>query len=320
MSDVLIIGAGISGLLAANMLRRQGKTVTLLDKARGVGGRMATRRLDDHAFDHGAQYFTARDARFLEWVTQWEAEGIVKKWAQRFPTADGTLNEQDEWRYIGTQGMSNIAKHLAQGLDMHVQQRVIRIDLENQRWAVTTETGNTHTAPALLLTSPVPQSLAMLDAGNFTLPPETRAALEKIEYQPCFAVMALLEKPSQIPAPGGQWMSGEPIAWIADNQQKGISQGYGVTIHAGPEFTRQYFDAGKDRIARLLFEAAGALLGSKVLFYDVQRWRYSQPTVLYPEPCLFLADPAPLVFAGDAFGGPRIEGAALSGMAASMKF
>lgn len=311
MSDILIIGAGMAGLMAANLLQAQGKKVTVVDKGHVLGGRMATRRVDGHPFDHGAQYFTVRDERFREWVEQWEAAGVVKKWTQGF----GTQTEHHEWRYIGMEGMIGIAKHLAQGIDVHLKERVTRIDLNQDEWQVVTDMKHTYTAPTLLLTAPVPQSLALL--SNFTLPDDSRAALEKIDYQPCFATMVLLEKPSQIPAPGALWLPGEPLLWAADNYQKGISRGYGVTLHAGPEFTKTHFDAGKDRIARLMIEAAGDLLGSKVLHYDVQRWRYSRPLTIFPEPCLMLTDPAPLIFAGDAFAGPRIEGAALSGMAAA---
>ncbi|MBZ0305512.1 MAG: FAD-dependent oxidoreductase [Anaerolineae bacterium] len=314
MNDILIIGAGMTGLMAANILHASGKKVVIVDKGHSLGGRMATYSVDGHPFDHGAQYFTVRDEHFREWVEQWEAAGVVKKWAQGF----GTRTTNPEWRYIGMEGMTGIAKHLAHGLEVHLKERVIRIDLNGDGWQVVTDMKNTYTASALLLTAPVPQSLAMLKTGSFSLPSEARAALEKIVYEPCFAAMVLLEKPSQLPAPGALWLSGEPLLWAADNHQKGISHGYGVTLHAGPEFTKTYFDAGKDRIARLMITAAGELLGdNKVLRYDVQRWRYSRPVTLFPEPCLALADPAPLVFAGDAFVGPRVEGAALSGIAAA---
>lgn len=307
----------MAGLSAAKILQTHGKSVLVVDKARGVGGRMATRRLEDSAIDHGAQYFTARDARFQAWVANWQAEKVVQPWAQGFTTADGTLKTNDEWRYIGSKGMTSIPKFMAQGLDIHLRERVSKLDWQGKGWEIYTENELAYTAPAVILTAPVPQSLAMLDAGNFQLPVEIRAQLEKIAYQPCFAVMAVLEQPSKIPAPGGQWLSGEPVAWMADNHQKGITEGYGVTIHAGPDFTRQHWDTDKNEVAQLLLDAAEAWLGSRVIAVDVQRWRYSQPTVLHPDFCLALDSPAPLIFAGDAFNGSRVEGAALSGMAAA---
>ena len=62
----IVVGAGISGLLAADELQREGWTVAVLDKSRGVGGRMTTRRVGEGTFDHGAQFFTVRDNRFAD--------------------------------------------------------------------------------------------------------------------------------------------------------------------------------------------------------------------------------------------------------------
>ncbi|MFO8005299.1 NAD(P)-binding protein [Thioalkalivibrio sp.] len=61
---IAIIGAGRAGLSAANRLREAGADCTVFEKSRGLGGRMATRRVGSLQFDHGAQYFTARGARF----------------------------------------------------------------------------------------------------------------------------------------------------------------------------------------------------------------------------------------------------------------
>jgi renalase len=79
--DVLVVGAGLSGLLAARTLQDAGRRVRVLDKARGVGGRLATRRLDIHAADHGAQFFTAHDPAFRRCVEDWEKAGIVRRWS-----------------------------------------------------------------------------------------------------------------------------------------------------------------------------------------------------------------------------------------------
>ena len=59
MSDVLVIGAGMSGIACARALQAEGVPVRLIDKGRGIGGRMATRRTavagKTITFDHGAQ-------------------------------------------------------------------------------------------------------------------------------------------------------------------------------------------------------------------------------------------------------------------------
>lgn len=316
--DVIAIGAGLSGLLAAAGLQSGGARVLVLDKGRGVGGRLATRRTDSGVFDHGAQFFTARDPQFRLRVEAWQAAGMVRAWAAGFALADGTSKRDGETRFCGVTGMSSIAKHLAHGLDVHVNVKVVRVQTEGRGWVVTTEAGERFSGRALLLTPPVPQSLELLATGNFLLPEPVRGELRQVEHAPCLAVLAQLTKPSLIPEPGGLWFDGEPVSWMADNQLKGVSSAAGaaVTIHAGPRFSRAHWEMPEGEVTARLLANATPWLGSVPVQTQLHRWRYSLPLRVHPERCVVVREPAPLVFAGDAFGGPRVEGAALSGLAA----
>lgn len=312
MPNAVIIGAGLAGLLAGRTLTRAGWEVALLDKGRGVGGRLATRRINDATFDHGAQFFTVRDPRFQAIADEWLAAGVAVEWTRGFATNDGHP------RYRGVPGMTALAKHLAAGLNINLGERATAVRVENNHWQIQMENGATFTADALVMTPPVPQSLALLDAGNFTLPADSRAALDKIAYHPCIALMAVLDQPSAIPAPGGVQINTEPILWIGDNAQKGVSPVSALTIHAAPEFSRTHWDTPHDEIARLLLAAAQPYIGdAPITTFQVHKWRYSQPTVLHEAAFLGIPTPPPLVFAGDAFATPRVEGAALSGLAAA---
>jgi renalase len=314
--ECLVVGAGMSGLMAAHALQSAGWKVTVLDKSRGVGGRMATRRIDDARFDHGAQFFTVRDPRFAEFVKQWQSAGVVTQWSTGFPTPDNLDYQNGHPRYRGVPGMTAVAKHLVLNLDVRLSTRVQVVAVESQHWRVTAEDGTQFSAPHLLLSMPVPQALMLLAAGAVQLPPQTLRDLETIEYDPCFAVMVVLDGPSNIPAPGAVQIDGEPIRWIADNLQKGVSEGVcAVTIHAGASFTRQYFDTDPDIVAQKLIAAAQDWLGSPVRHYQVQRWRYSQPLDPHPERFVSADLPPFVAFTGDAFGASRVEGAALSGLA-----
>lgn len=319
----LIVGAGMSGLMAANLLQDAGQQVTVLDKGRGVGGRMSTRRFGGATFDHGAQYFTVRDERFRAYVEHWLGAGVIAEWSKGFPSAEGEKSSGKYPRYRGAEGMTQAAKALAQRVPVQLSTQVTQIDCEDGRWSLTVkslgdDSTHTHTADALLMTPPAEQTLALMRSGNVTLPDDVIQALEAITFNPCFAVLALLDKPSRVPEPGGVFMPGEPISWLADNQQKGISDVPAVTIHAGPDFTREHYDDDKAQVAQALIDAARPYLGdATVLEYQVQRWRYSQPDQMHSEKTLFTDNPAPVAFAGDAFNGARVEGAALSGMAAA---
>lgn len=319
----IVVGAGMAGLVAADQLQTDGWQVTILDKGRGVGGRMASRRVGDARFDHGAQYFTVRDPRFQALVDQWLADGVSVVWANGFTKHDENTSGGSHPRYRGVDGMTAMAKAIAAQLNVHTSTKVTAVNITNNRWNLTaahlgTDAETVHTADALLMTPPAEQSLILMRSGNVTLPADVSTALERIAFNPCFAVLVQLDAPSNVPKPGGVFMPGEPLSWIADNQQKGISTTPAVTLHAGPAYTRDHYDNDPDAVAHELIAAAREVIGpAQVVGFQVQRWRYSQPSVMHPEKTLFRAVPAPLAFAGDAFDGAKVEGAALSGMAAA---
>ncbi len=316
----VVVGAGVSGLIAAGELAAAGWNVVVLDKGRGVGGRMATRRLGDGTFDHGAQFFTARSERFEGLVERWRRAGVVEVWTRGFADAEGKLADDGHPRYRGTRGMTSVPKHLSSGLDVRTDERVDRVALEGEAWEVHTASGTSIVGDAVLVTAPVPQSLALFDQGH-GLPEVARRRLEMISYSPCFALLALLEGPTGVPEPGGVQVKGEPLDWIADNQRKGISQAPGITIHAGPEWSAEHFDADEAWISSTLLgfasEQLGADLSPNLAESSLARWRYSWVTQGDPERCFVAVYSPPLVFAGDAFGAPKVEGATLSGLAAA---
>lgn len=317
----VVVGAGVSGLIAAGELRDAGWSVTVLDKGRGVGGRMATRRTGGAAFDHGAQFFTVRDERFEKLVNGWLAAGAAAEWTRGFADAEGEANPDGHPRYRGSHGMTSIPKHLARDLDVRTGERAVRIDRDEAGWTVACESGTTASGAALLLTAPAPQSLALAGSGGIALPEAARRQLEGVAYDPCLALMALLDGPSPVPQPGGVQIKGEPLDWIGDNASKGISDRPALTIHAGPRWSREHYDDAETDVTRALLGLAGEQLGadlaSATLETSLARWRYSWVTSPHDEPCLVASEDPPLVFCGDGFGQPKVEGAALSGLAAA---
>ena len=317
----LIVGAGISGLLAANALQREGWDVTVLDKGCGVGGRMATRRVGGGTFDHGAQFFTVRGDRFSDLVEDWLDAGAAAEWSRGFADADGRPNEDGHPRYRGARGMTSIPKYLARGLDVRTGEKAVRVDTSAGGWEVACESGPRLEASALLLAMPVPQALELAASGNYGLPASARQQLQAVTYGPCLALMALLNGPADVPGPGGMQIKGEPLDWIGDNQRKGISDLPAITIHAGPEWSSAHFDDDEADVTRQLISFAGDRLGtdlsSLVAESSLARWRYSWVIDAHQEPFVIASGAPPLLFCGDAFGQPKVEGAALSGLAAA---
>jgi hypothetical protein len=311
---ILIIGAGISGLMAGHLLNHHGFKTTILEKSHGVGGRMATRRFDGGVFDHGAQFFTGRNEIFHDYVDQWLKNKIIKLWSNGFPPnpTDGHP------RYMGVKGMTGIAKHLAISLDIRFTERALFLDHKDQRWSIQTDQENIYLADALILTAPVPQSILLLQNGQNDIRSNIIEELADISYEPCLGLLMTSDDEPFIDPPGAYQLSGEPIAWICDNRVKGISKSRtAITVHAGPEFSRKYWNLDDKTLVRTLFHTVSDWIPVSYKECQVKRWLYSHPRVVFEERTFLISDPAPIALAGDAFGGPRIEGAALSGLAAA---
>lgn len=308
-TDVLIVGAGMAGLLAATDLTASGFHPLIVDKGHGVGGRLATRRIGSATFDHGAQFITARTPRFASLLEEWRSLGLLAEWYRG--------GKDDHIRWHGVPSMTAVPKHLAKSLNVRLEMKMTALKQESSGWLAIFEDGGTVAARAVLLTAPVPQSLALLDAGGAALEASMREQLEAVEYEPCMAVMAVPKGGLNIPQPGFVRPESGPVAWIADNQAKSISSVSAVTIHATPAFSLENWDNDQREIGRELLAAAAPWLGSEIAEFQVHAWRYARPRHEQDQPCLILNQFPLLLIAGDAFGGPRVEGAALSGWAAA---
>ena len=312
---LVIVGAGLAGLTAARALAGTYEIV-VLDKSRSVGGRMATRRIGGATIDHGAQFFTTHTAEFAQVVATWSAAGVAQPWFAGRVGPNGVVDADGHTRFRGVDSMNAIAKHLAQGLDVRRSTAVQSVARSGDGWLVTT-THHGLTADAVLLTAPVPQSLELLAAGGVELADVDQRALQAIEYEPCLAVLALVDGPTRLPPPGAVNPADGPVDWVADNHRKGVSAEPAVTIHATAAFSRQQWDADDETVAAALL--AASQLGCAPLpgGTQVQRWRYARPITVHPARCLAARELPLLLFAGDAFGGAKVEGAVLSGRAAA---
>lgn len=314
--DTLIIGSGLAGLSAASRLSAQGLSVTVIDKGRGVGGRLAARRIGDAVFDHGAQFFTARSEQFKTCVNQWIKSGVAEQWYQSYP---GQPNGHP--RYRGVPTMVSVAKYLAKDQTVIQSTRALELNHDGCHWIVKLEPEESIIARSVIITSPVPQTLDLLDKGNSQLTSGIIERLQKIKYESCISVMAVLDAPSSLEDPGALAIDEGPIAWISDNHKKGASPLPALTIHASGEFSQANFNRDRNEVGKELIELARPLFGSApVSDFQVHGWLYSKPTTTDDEASFLLSEDLempPLVLAGDAFAGPRFEGAVLSGWSAA---
>ncbi|MEE8600119.1 NAD(P)/FAD-dependent oxidoreductase [Euzebya tangerina] len=314
-ADTLIVGAGLAGLVAARSLVEAGARVTLLDKGRSPGGRLATRYAETGRglarWDHGAQFFTVRSDEFAALMADWpvrvwhhgpdRAADVTTRPDQRNPGGDGHP------RYVGTDGMNGIAKHLAAGLEVQTDVRVSVILPTSAGWTARADDGREWSARRVIVTSPIPQTIDLLH--EVSLP----AMVTSLTYQPCLGLLATLDSS---PLTQAVQFEGGDVHYIADNASKGISRVEAVTVHAGAEWSRAHYDAADADVIAVLSDLVDPwLAGAAITSAQVKRWRYAQPVEPHPERAVRVADG--LVLAGDTFGEAKVEGAARSGLAAA---
>ena len=307
----VVVGAGLSGLVAAHRLVAAGRAVVVLEAAGGPGGRMATVELDGAVLDVGAQFFTVRSSEFSELAERWLQAGVAYEWCRGFGVPpDGHP------RYTGRRGMATIPHHLAEGLDVRLGTEVRAVvPGRDGGWEVLSAAGNIDAA-AVVLTPPVPQCRSLLAGAGLSTP------LPDISYDPTLGALLVLDGPSGVPPPGGVQPGGGPLQFVADNHLKGISEVPAVTVHATGEWSRRHWELSDSEVLSGLVREARHWLGrAEPVRAGVVRWEWATPVDPSPHRCEVVHAGAdgrqPFVLAGDAFAGPKVEGAALSGMAAA---
>jgi hypothetical protein len=300
---VAIIGTGIAGLAAARYLRERGIACTLFDKSRGLGGRMATRRVDTLHFDHGAQFFTARSARFAALVAQWRADGQAAPWFDD--------------RFVGTPGMSAPARAMLAGETVVGGCQVTALHRGPQGWSVATAAGPVDTPAngafaAVLLAVPAPQARPLAAAAGADFPDFARAV-----YAPCWTLMLGFDASCGLAQDRMRRDEGA-IAWIARNASKPgrAPDREAVVVQASPAWSRTHLEATPEAVAPLLLGEFAAATGVAAApgFVAAHRWRYALVETPAGQPCLW--DPALRLGAcGDWCLDARVEAAFESGEA-----
>ena len=295
----IIIGEGMAGLSAAKILSQKGYEVIVLDKGRGVGGRMSTRTIEQGKADHGAQYFSVKTPEFQALISELQSENITAAWQ---------LAQRKNVRYIGAKGMNTIPKKLAENLTICLNEKAILIT-ESE---VKTESGMTYLFDNLVVTTPIPQVIELFGQSKKVVSENDKSVLESIEYVPCIALMAVLRQITEIPS-GGIILENQPIAWIADNFQKGISAIPTVTLHASAAFSKRHLENDLQEVSEEMLNAVNQwITPENIVSSQVHRWRYSNAIKRYEEPFYQLQNQN-IYLAGDGFGIGNVEGAFLSG-------
>lgn len=277
--DVLVIGAGLAGATAARSFANAGLRVLVLDKGRGPGGRLSTRRTDYGGFDHGAAVLQAVGADFRAWLDALVERGVAARWAE------------DQW--VGVPGMNAVVAHLLDGLAPRWSTAVTALRFLDARWQALDASGTVlGTAPRLVMALPAPQARALLaslgadGATDADLAPDLgglSAALASARYAPCWAAMAVTATPA---CEAFDPMRTRPDDAVLERvmpefRKPGRSPGHWV-LHARADWSERHLEHTADDVAARLREAFIAALGladGDVWSLTAHRWRYALPTV-----------------------------------------
>jgi predicted NAD/FAD-dependent oxidoreductase len=292
--------------VAARELEAASAQVSVVDKGRSPGGRLATRRIGAATLDHGAQFFTVRTPAFQRRVDDWLDRELVRVWSNGFRSDDGNP------RYVATAGMNSLAKDLAGGLDVSCSTMAFAVRRDTP-WTVVIDDGSRRAADAVVITTPLPQAFALLADADV----ELDESLMRTDYDRTIALLASLDRPPGIEAPGGVQGPSDDVSFVADNVAKGVSAQPAITLHASATWSEANWDLDNDRLLALLVELASPWLGGAgIVEAQVKKWRFATPRAVWPDPCWVSSD-GRIVLAGDAFDGPRVEAAHNSGLAAA---
>lgn len=315
MSKVAIIGAGMAGLTALQALSAEGHEVTVFDKSRGSGGRLATKKVGSASWDMGAQFMRAHTDEFAAQIAEWEAKGWVALWDMQPHAINKTgihPSPDDVNRYVGVSRMTALSRHLLEAAAHFIPRtRIERCEFKDNLWTLHSEEGECFPGyDALVINAPPAQAKA-LATGQIS---------QDIIAQMDANWTLLLSFDGALPTEvNAAYVKDSPIAWVARNNSKPQRDEHveAWVIQASAEWSNACVDAPRMNVQAELQAAFFDVLGipeQKIIERWLHRWLYAIPNKK--------SDQAPLSDAsrkvcvcGDWFDKGAVEGAFLSGRA-----
>ena len=330
MKDVIVIGAGIAGLICAQQLKQAGLDVTVVEKSLGLGGRMATRRLQGTWVDHGAQLISAKSDNFARFIRKLQEKGIVQEWTRnvyQLSSGSGLVPPTDDKRhprYCCPMGMTAIAKYLVNEIPVLTNTRIVSVSHSETKWQLKTNRHEILETSAIVSTIPAPQFLPIFEEV-LALSPNFLQALQSVKLSPSVTIMAGYNVNNSVPQ---EWQAiqcvDDPILnWISYDSSKHPDKADQpvFVFQSTAEFAKQSMEEPDLELAgKPMLNQVGKLLSKWLAnpeWWQVHRWRYALVEESLGVSCLSTAIPLALVCAGDWCAGKNIEAAYHSGIAAA---
>lgn len=300
---VAIVGAGISGATCAGMLAAAGCDVDVFDKARGAGGRLATRRLDSGWVTLGAPFVSAWNPPFRAQLATWSSRGWLLPLAGRMlqGRADkGWVSADLQHHYLPLIETSRLVRDLLGSAKLQTLSKVAAIRPHTLVFEDGRVLGD---YDRVVCSVPSPQAVGLLQAF-----PALRERLGAVRYRPLWSFLL-------------HWTGGptanvlkfdDPQLDLAV-QQSAAGPGQWV-VHSSHEFAEAHADAAAVTVSAHAVAVLMGLLGLEdIEVIDAQHWRYAR--AVEPVGGYWLTDePSGVALIGDGITGAGIERAWESGM------
>jgi len=342
---IAVIGAGMAGLKAASTLHQVGMEVTVFEKSRGLGGRLASRRTDFGHFNHGAQYVTARNPGFDAFLRQATEHKAARNWRPNLHRgvietgavsparhAADTLSKLDQTASTGTEGnlavdhwfqgapqMNKLIHPLIDAFDIKKQHRITAIEPSGPRRFMLHDDLDGSFGPfdGVIVSAPAPQTSELLRPLGPRFDP-----IDDVVMAPCWAVMVAFEQPLPTAFEAMLYPSPE-ISWAArSSQHEDVFHTRTPDpwiLHASPQWSRDHLEDDKDRVIEKLLTALHTASGVKLPelhSVNAHRWRFARTEVTLGKSYLSGMN-GRVIAAGDWCLGARVETAWRSGQTAA---
>ena len=311
---IAVIGAGVSGAAFYDAIDTDRHEVSFFDKGRGIGGRMSRRLVDGIGeFDHGAQFFTARDKAFKSVIEQATAENIVEELSESVAYYRGEQKEdaRASKRYFASPA-SELVRFLLKDASVRSAVKVTNIEKSGDQYVLTLDdTEKTEAFDLVVISAPGPQAIELC-------PLEERPSHLSLSMESCFCTMLGLSEGSYRLQEDAAFVSGRKLSWFASNTRKGRRTAQDcITLHGSAAFSERYTVENKLVLEKELVDDFLDLSGisrDDITYKASHFWRYAKPEQDDIQNEGFYLSPSnKLAFIGDYLMGGRVEGAFLSG-------
>ena len=323
MAHYAIIGAGMAGLSALNQLASQGHKVTVFDKSRGSGGRMATKKVGTASWDMGAQFFRAHTEAFQQQLEQWQQDGIISEWqANIWQIANDQASPSPDTvkRYVATPRMTGLSRYMLRCASaFETESRIVRLLKRPAGWHLFSD-DNREFGPfdKLIVAIPPEQANALLKTADDLA--SLRDATH-VDMNPCWTLLLSFNQPLATDIDAAFVKDG-PIGWISRNNSKpGRDAGESWVIQANHHWSKDHCNGERHGLMETLqnaFWQALQLPPQPHAEIWLHRWLFSIPNVV-EQPGTVVSNDDSVALCGDWLQAPNIEGAWLSGNLAARR-